>query len=209
MEVTCWNCSHKIQVDSVDSHWIMQCPHCEKNFQIRIRKLPDRYHGNLPKRVDSPDIIASIPIEEYISEVFHHSGVESLEYLTSAKRGTNWGLLIFLGTATLGIVPLVAVIIHLLKPRPKPPLRGYEAEAYIDTEVQHLVITEPRDGVRTIIDLIPINRLRMVYIPISGFGDEADKATAFFYYGNVRLGEYPNSQINVDKINVQITNAMG
>ena len=64
-------------------------------------------------------------------------------------------------------------------------------------------------GVRTIIDLIPINQLRMVYIPISGFGDEADEATAFFYYGNVRLGEYPNSQINVDKINVQITNAMG
>ena len=117
-------------------------------------------------------------------------------------------MLIFFGAATLGIVPLVAVIIHLLKPRPKPPLRRYEAEAYIDTEVQHLVITEPRDGVRTLIDLIPINRLKMKYVAQTGTGDEATPETAFFYHGNVRLGEFPNSQMNVDKINVQITSAM-
>ena len=197
MEVTCWNCSNVIQVDSVDTFRIMQCPHCEKHFQIRYLK-----------RAVSPDAITTIPIEEYTSEIFHHYGVESLEYLTSARRGTDWGMLIFFGAATLGIVPLVAVIIHLLKSRPKPPMRGYKAEAYIDTEVQHLVIIEPRDGVRTIIDLIPINRLKMKYVPQNGTGDEAIPETAFFYYGNVRLGEFPNSQMNVDKINVQITSAM-
>ena len=196
MEVTCWNCSNGIQVDSADVFHILQCPHCEKNFQIRYLE-----------RAVSPDTITTFPIEEYISEIFHHSGVESLEYLTSARRGTDWGMLIFLGAATLGIVTLVAVIIYLLKPRPKPPMRRYKAEAYIDTEVQHLVITEPRGGVRSIIDLIPINRLKMKYIPQLGSGDEATPETAFFYHGNVRLGEFPNSQMNVDKINAQITSA--
>jgi hypothetical protein len=46
----------------------------------------------------------------------------------------------------------------------------------------------------------------MKYVPGQG-GSDGYPETAYFYYGGERIGEFPNSQINVDKINVQITNA--
>lgn len=205
MEFTCWNCSNEIEVDSAYLNVEMECPHCGKNFIISKRKKERSIKWANPYRKTT-----SIPIEEYVFEKFHRLDLESLEYLTSARRGNNWGSLMFLGLAFLGIVPLVVLIIHLFKSRPKPPLRGYEAKAYIDAEIQHLVITEPRDGKRVPIDLIPINWLEMKYVPArKGGGDlNSTPETAYFYYGgHERIGEFPNSQINVDKINVQITNA--
>lgn len=202
MEFTCWNCSNEIEVDSAYLNVEMECPHCGKNFIIPKRKKHRSIKWANPYRKTT-----SIPIGEYVFEKSYPLDLESLEYLTSAKRGNNWGLLIFLwGSATLGIVPLVVLIIYFFKPRPKPPLRGYEAKAYIDVEIQHLVITEPRDGRRVPIDLIPIDLLKMIYVSGQG-GSEGFPETAHFYYGAERIGEFPNSQKNVDRINVQITNA--
>ena len=209
MEVTCWNCSNGLKVDSVDYNEVLECPHCEKNFTIRKTKMDRLFFWQIPDSYGNGyERITSIPIDQYISEIFEHKRLESLEYLTSGSRGNHPVFLIVWGIGTLGIVILFALIMHLSTSRPRPPLIGYKAKAYIDSEIQHLVITEPRGGAIIPIDLIPIDKLRMKYIPSSGSGDDYVAKTAAFYYGNVSVGEFPNSQKNVDKINAQISRAV-
>ena len=182
MELHCWSCSDIVIVGVT---WgILECPHCGIEFAVN-------HTLNTTTK----------PLETYAQEHMTGDRGSDLQYLASGRRGNNWGTLIFLGLAFLGIVPLVVLIIHLFKPRPKPPLRGYMAKAYVDEMIHHFVVFEPRGGVDVPVKLIPLDKLRMAYKPPSGTGDEYSPETAHFYYGNRQIGEYPNSSNKVEEIN--------
>ena len=73
MEVTCWNCSNQLKVDSVDYNEVLECPHCEKNFTIRKTKMDRLFFWQIPDSYGNGyERITSIPIDQYISEIFEH-----------------------------------------------------------------------------------------------------------------------------------------